>query len=71
MDAMPEKSAMRRDFRGKRDAFVAGLSMQDMGLAFSATPSPLKSLFISNKVIAAYIPIDSEANSRCISGRGA
>ena len=62
MDAMPEKNAMRREFRGKRDAFAAGLSTQDMGLAFSATPSPLKSLFISNKVIAAYIPIGSEAN---------
>ena len=59
---MPEKSAMRREFRGKRDVFVARLSTQDMGLAFSATPSLLKSLFISNKVVVAYIPIGSEAN---------
>jgi 5-formyltetrahydrofolate cyclo-ligase len=62
MDAIADKSAMRRNFRQKRDAYVISQSPQDKALSFSAVPSPLKSLFRPHKTVAGYIPIGSEAN---------
>ena len=62
VDAITSKSAMRRIFRRKRDEYVAGLAPQDLKIAFSAAPSPLKSLFIAGKTVAAYVAIGSEAD---------
>jgi 5-formyltetrahydrofolate cyclo-ligase len=62
VDAISGKGAMRRLFRQKRDAFVAGLSIQENNIAFSVAPSMLKSLFIPGKTVAAYMAIGSEAD---------
>ncbi len=62
MDVIADKSAMRREYRKKRDDFVTALSPQDKALSFSAVPSPLKPLFDKGKVVAGYVPIGSEAN---------
>jgi 5-formyltetrahydrofolate cyclo-ligase len=60
--AITSKSAMRRIFRRKRDEFVAALSPQDLKIAFSAAPSPLKTIFAPGKTVAAYVGICSEAD---------
>ncbi len=57
-----DKIAMRRQFRGIREEYVAGLRPQDMELAFSRPPSALKSLFTPEKTIAAYIAVGTEAD---------
>ena len=62
MDVIADKSAMRRDFRQKRNEYFISLSPQDKALSFSAMPSPLKALFAHHKNVAGYIPIGSEAN---------
>ncbi len=49
-------------YRRKRDDFVAPLAPQDLKIAFSVAPSPLKSLFAAGKTVAAYVAIGSEAN---------
>jgi 5-formyltetrahydrofolate cyclo-ligase len=59
---MPDKSEMRRSFRNKRNDFLANLTSQDRGLAFSVPPTPLRGLFSPGKTVAAYIPISSEAD---------
>jgi 5-formyltetrahydrofolate cyclo-ligase len=53
---------MRRIFRRKRDEYVSGLAPQDLKIAFSAAPSPLKSMFTLGKTVAAYVAIGSEAD---------
>ena len=66
MDAEKDKSAMRREYRRKRSEFVSSLGKQDMALAFSAAPTPFKSLFqhdgVRAKSVAAYYPSGSEAS---------
>ncbi len=62
MDIVSGKSEYRREYREKRDQYCAELSNQDLSLAFSAVPSPMRTLFLPNKIVAAYIPIASEAN---------
>jgi 5-formyltetrahydrofolate cyclo-ligase len=53
---------MRRIFRRKRDEYVAALTPQDLKIAFSAAPSPLKIIFATGKTVAAYVGIGSEAD---------
>jgi 5-formyltetrahydrofolate cyclo-ligase len=55
-----DKSAMRSQFRQKRDDFFLGLTDQDKRQAFSIAPSMLKSFFKPEISVAAYIAIDSE-----------
>ena len=62
MSAEYGKAAMRREYREKRDAFVAALSPQDRRLAFSAVPTPLSAYFTPGKVIAGYVAQGSEAD---------
>jgi 5-formyltetrahydrofolate cyclo-ligase len=57
-----DKNDLRSIIRARRNAFVEGLSEQDKSLSFSAVPSPLKSLLSSDKSVAAYVPIGSEAD---------
>jgi 5-formyltetrahydrofolate cyclo-ligase len=57
------KSDLRREFRGKRDAFVAALGHEELALAFSSLPSPLAALCTAGKAVAGYIAIGSEANA--------
>jgi 5-formyltetrahydrofolate cyclo-ligase len=62
MNRIADKSAMRRDFRKKRDNYTAQLSSQDNLLSFSVIPSVLKSLFNNNKIVSGYVPMGSEAS---------
>ncbi len=62
METITTKSALRRIFRQKRDAFVSGLSPQIVQIAFSQAPNMLKKLFEPEKTVAAYVPIGSEAD---------
>jgi 5-formyltetrahydrofolate cyclo-ligase len=57
------KSSLRREFKGKRDVFVAALSDGELALAFSRLPSPLAALCTPGKVVAGYIAIGSEADA--------
>lgn len=57
------KSDLRRNFRAKRDNFVAALSDGELALAFSSLPSPLAALCMPGKVVAGYIAIGSEADA--------
>jgi 5-formyltetrahydrofolate cyclo-ligase len=66
MNIVGGKSEDRCEYRKKRDRYLAGLSDQDVSLAFSAVPSPLRSLFSPDKIVAAYIPIESEANPQAL-----
>lgn len=66
MDTVTDKRTMRQEFRVKRDHFVGNLSSQDSKLAFSVAPSPLKSYFETGKIVAAYIPIGSEADPQML-----
>jgi 5-formyltetrahydrofolate cyclo-ligase len=56
------KADLRTEFRQKRDEFVAAMNPSELSIAFSKAPSPLKHLFVPSKIVAAYIPIGSEAN---------
>jgi 5-formyltetrahydrofolate cyclo-ligase len=56
------KTALRGQYRQKRDAFVAAMQLSERAIAFSRPPTPLKQLFGPGKSIAGYIPIGSEAN---------
>lgn len=62
MSAEYDKAAMRREYREKRDAFVAGVSPQDRRLAFSVVPSPLSAYLTPGKVVAGYVAQGSEAD---------
>lgn len=53
---------MRRIYRRRRDEYVAGLAPQDLNIAFSMAPSPLKSLFSAGKTVSAYVAMGSEAD---------
>jgi 5-formyltetrahydrofolate cyclo-ligase len=66
MDSAGGKSKLRREYREKRDRYLAGLSNQDLSLAFSSVPSPLRSLFTPDKIVAAYIQMASEANPQAL-----
>ena len=57
-----DKSALRRDLRGKRDAFVADLRDHERALCFSVPPSPLARLFAQEPVVAGYVAMGSEAD---------
>jgi 5-formyltetrahydrofolate cyclo-ligase len=57
-----DKIGMRREFRLRRNEFVLGLNPREKSLAFSAAPTPLKSLFQKSKTIAAYCAVGSEAD---------
>ncbi len=56
------KATMRREYRQKRDDYVAALSAQDLAVAFSRPPSPLAQFFRPGAIVAGYIAKDSEAN---------
>jgi 5-formyltetrahydrofolate cyclo-ligase len=56
------KTALRGQYRQKRDAFVAAMNPPELAIAFSKAPTPLKQLFTTGKIVAGYIPIGSEAN---------
>jgi 5-formyltetrahydrofolate cyclo-ligase len=56
------KADLRNEFRQKRDKFVAAMNPSELSIAFSKAPSPLKHLFVPGRIVAAYIPIGSEAN---------
>ncbi|NJM51274.1 MAG: 5-formyltetrahydrofolate cyclo-ligase [Sphingomonadales bacterium] len=71
MDILADKSALRRQYRQSRNAYVGALPQQDMTLSFSAVPSPIKNLFQKGKTIAAYIPIGSEADPAHLVGYAA
>jgi 5-formyltetrahydrofolate cyclo-ligase len=60
------KTALRRQFRQKRDTYVAGISRSELAIAFSRAPTPLKALFGPNTVVAGYVPIGSEADPRSL-----
>jgi 5-formyltetrahydrofolate cyclo-ligase len=60
--SIASKSALRRIFRERRDAFVADLSPQILNIAFSQTPNMLKKLLSTKTFVAAYAPLGSEAN---------
>ena len=61
-DMAADKTTMRRLYRKRRDEFVAALSLQDHGIAFSQAPSPLSAYFQPPSIVAGYIAKDSEAN---------
>jgi 5-formyltetrahydrofolate cyclo-ligase len=61
MDEM-SKSELRAHYRQARADFVDGLSGAEKALAFSVAPGPLVVLFQPSKLIAAYIPVGSEAD---------
>jgi 5-formyltetrahydrofolate cyclo-ligase len=56
------KTALRGQYRQKRDAFVAAMNPSELAIAFSKAPTPLQELFTPGKIVAGYIPIGSEAN---------
>jgi 5-formyltetrahydrofolate cyclo-ligase len=56
------KTALRTQYRQKRDGFVAAMNPSELAIAFSKAPTPLKQLFTPGKIVAGYIPIGSEAN---------
>lgn len=62
MDIEFDKAAQRLAFRQQRDHFVAHLSDGEKKLAFSVAPTPLRSLFAPEKILAGYIAKDSEAD---------
>lgn len=57
-----DKSAMRREMREQRDAFVAGLNAAEAALTFSRAPRPLADMFSPGRAVAAYVAIGSEAD---------
>ncbi len=57
------KSDMRRQFKAKRDNFVAAMGSGERDIAFSQAPSPLRQLFIAGQTVASYIAVGSEANA--------
>ncbi len=59
---MADKIGMRRRFRLLRNEFVLGLGIKEKSLAFSAVPSPLKSIFKPGLVVAGYVASGSEAD---------
>jgi 5-formyltetrahydrofolate cyclo-ligase len=56
------KSRLRREFRARRDSFVANLNKGEAALAFSCLPSPLSALCTPGQVVAGYVAIGSEAD---------
>lgn len=57
-----DKATMRREYRQKRDDYVAVLSSQDRAIAFSRPPSPFVALLQPGSVVAGYIAKESEAD---------
>ena len=56
------KSELRREFRARRDSFIASLNRGEAEIAFSCLPSPLAQLCKPGKVVAGYVAIGSEAD---------
>jgi 5-formyltetrahydrofolate cyclo-ligase len=56
------KSELRAHFRQVRADFVDGLSDREKALAFSVAPGMLSAHFQTSKIVAAYIPVGSEAD---------
>lgn len=57
-----DKRSQRKEFRLRRDAFVAGLSTNDRALAFSQIPTPLAAYLQPGKIVAGYFAIGSEVD---------
>lgn len=57
-----DKTALRREMRAKRDAFVAALSAPERRLTFSRAPAPLSSMFAPGSTVAGYVAMGSEAD---------
>ena len=60
------KSELRAHYRGLRSDFAESLSERERGIAFSKAPAPLAELFKPGCVVAAYIPVGSEADPRAL-----
>ena len=63
MNDIIDKSELRRKIRVARNEYVASLSPQDLGLAFSRIPAPLDAYLLPGKIVAGYIAVGSEANA--------
>jgi 5-formyltetrahydrofolate cyclo-ligase len=61
-EAMIDKIEMRRSMRFRRNEFLLGLSIEEKSLAFSAAPSPLRSIFKPRVIVAGYMATGSEAD---------
>jgi 5-formyltetrahydrofolate cyclo-ligase len=62
MEAIADKTVMRRRYRERRTALVDALTEQDLRVAFSVAPSMLKTLLKPGITVAAYYAIGSEAD---------
>jgi 5-formyltetrahydrofolate cyclo-ligase len=60
------KSDLRAHYRAMRADFADTLSQAERAIAFSNAPAPLAQLFKPGKIVAAYIPVGSEAEPRAL-----
>jgi 5-formyltetrahydrofolate cyclo-ligase len=60
------KSALRRQQRLARNAFVKDLDANALRIAFSQPPTPLRQIFAQHANVSGYWPITSEADPRSL-----
>jgi 5-formyltetrahydrofolate cyclo-ligase len=60
------KSELRAHYRAMRADFADSLSEGERAIAFSKAPAPLAEHFVPGRMVAAYIPVGSEADPQAL-----